>query len=382
MRGSITKKHGSYYVRVELGPDPENPDKRKQKWIKVDGGKKAAETLLTETLKQLNDGQYVEPVDMTLGEYLTDWLTKVQVRPSTLDTYKWAVEKQIIPSIGKIELHKVRPIDIENHNAKILKKDISPTSARYQFRVLSIALKKAMRLKLISLNPCDAVDPPKKAKFKASILSPKQLQVLLKDSSDTDYYLPILLATTCGLRRGEACGLCWTDVDLDKGIMSVRNSLGYKDRKPILMPTKTDNSERTIKIPKMVIEILKKSKKIYLANKLAFGEAYDKRDFIWCWENGTPRNPDWLTHQFKEILDKSSLPMVRFHDLRHSHASYLIQEGVPIKTISDQLGHSSTSFTQDIYGHMMPPMQQKAADVTDLMLQIEDKPKRRVKKKA
>ena len=377
MRGSITKKHGAYYVRVEIGPDPENPAKRKQKWIKVDGGKKAAEELLTSTLSQLNAGQYVEPTKSTLGEYLTDWLDKVQVRPSTLDTYKWAVDKQIIPSIGNIELHKVRPIDIENHNAKILKKDISPTSARYQFRVLSIALKKAMRLKLISLNPCDAVDPPKKAKFKATILTPKQLQLLLKDSSDTDYYLPILLAATCGLRRGEACGLCWTDIDLDKGVMYVRNSLGHKDGKPTLMPTKTDNSERSIKIPKMVVEALKKAKKIYSANKLKNNEGYDKTGYIWCWENGTPRNPDWLTHQFKVILDKSGLPTIRFHDLRHSHASYLIQEGVPIKTISDQLGHSSTSFTQDVYGHMMPPMQQKAADVTDLLLQADEKPKKR-----
>lgn len=376
MRGSITKKHGSYYVRVELGPDPEDPKKRKQKWIKVDGGKKEAETLLTNTLKQLNDGQYVEPTDMTLGEYLTDWLEKVQVRPSTLDTYKWAVEKQIIPSIGKLELHKVRPIDIENHNAKIMKKDISPTSARYQFRVLSIALKRALRLKLIALNPCDAVDPPKKVKYKATVLNPKQLQLLLKDSADTDYFIPILLAATCGLRRGEACGLCWSDLDLDKGVMYVRNSLGYKNKKLTLQPTKTDNSERTLKIPKITSEVLKKAKKIHLANKLALGEAYDKTGYVWCWEDGSPRSPDWLTHQFKEILDKSGLPEVRFHDLRHSHATYLIQEGVPIKTISDRLGHSSTSFTQDIYGHVLPPMQEKAADVTDTLLMAVDKPKK------
>jgi integrase len=221
---------------------------------------------------------------------------------------------------------------------------------------------------MIPNNPCEAVDPPRKEKYQAKVYTPEQLKSLLETVKNTHINLPVVLAVTCGLRRGEVCGIRWQDVDLDKCILFVRNSLDCENNQLVIHSVKTSSSERSVKLPQLALDSLKKEKRQQAEDKLRAGGIYEDKDFCWTWDDGRPYNPDYLYKTFRKVLAKNDLPHIRFHDLRHSHATFLLLAGVPIKVISERLGHSSTRFTQDIYSHVLPQMQEQAANEVDKIL--------------
>ena len=236
------------------------------------------------------------------------------------------------------------------------------------------ALNRAVNWRLIPLNPANAVDPPRKSHYEATVLDNAQLERLRAAARPTILHLPILLAITCGLRRGEICGLRWEDVDLDKRTLCVRHSLGRANGKLDLHTVKTTRSERTVKLPKVMSIALKKEKARQAADKLEKGELRTALSYCWCWDDGRPYDPDYLFKKYKDLLAAAKLPPVRFHDLRHSHVTFLLASGVPVKVISERIGHSSVSFTQDVYSHILPNMQQEAADAVDRLF-LPDKKK-------
>lgn len=371
MRGSITKKHGQYYIRVDIGVDPIT-NKRKQKWIAAGTDKKKAEKKLSEVVSEILNDKYIEPSNLTLGDYLKRWLEVVEskVRISTFDSYSWAVNHRIVPELGEILLDKIKPITIQKYYQNLLKSNLSVTSIRYIHRVLSMAFKQAVRWQMINNNPCLNIDPPKKEKYQAAILDPQQIQYLLSQIQKSKLYLPILLAVTCGLRRGEICALRHKDVDLEKGIMYVENTLSRRDGTAMLSPVKTQNSKRAVSLPKLTVDAIKNEKRKQAENKLRLGSSYDINNYICAKEDGSSISPNLLSRQFAKMIETINLPKVRFHDLRHSHATFLLMSNVPVKTVSERLGHASSSFTNDVYGHILPPMQEHAANVVDSLLDV------------
>ena len=388
MRGFLQKKGDKYYVVFDLERDPVT-GKRQRKWLPTGtSNKKEAEKKWAEMMKEINSGDYIEPSDLTLGGYLENWLEHYQhsVRSSTYDSYRWAIKSHLIPGLGSIPLGKLKPMHIQSHLTKQMKGTLSPTSVRYQYTILREALTQAVKWQMLSNNPCMAIDPPRKEKYKAAVYTPDQLQTLLAIATCSAVFLPIVLAATCGLRRGEVCGLCWEDTDLDRGLLFVRNSLDWEKGKLTLRPVKTANSERSVKLPLIALEALKKEKRRQAEDKLRAGGMYQDSGYVWTWDDGRPHDPDYLYHRFVKLIKRNNeeieknetlsqdqkqqqkLPVIRFHDLRHSHATALLLEGISVKVISERLGHSSTTITQDIYSHVLPQMQEQAADAMDKLL--------------
>jgi integrase len=388
MLGSLHKKGKMYYVVFDEGRDPVT-QKRKQKWVSLKtSDKKTAEAKYSEMVKKINTEEYTEPTKMQLAEYLEYWLAnyaKHSVRPSTYGDYECIVRQHFIPALGKYPLAKLSPLHIQEFLNQKLATDLSSSTVRKLYAVLRKALNNALKWHLITINPCLAVDPPRIEKYKAVVYSPEQLEALFGAASSEQIYLPVLISATCGLRRGEVCGLRWSDIDLERSVLFVRNSLDWQGGRLTLVPLKTASSERAVKLPQLTLTALKTEKSRQAEDKLRAGGLYDDQNFVWAWDDGRPHDPFFLYKHFvKTIQDyndalendedlseeqkaAAKLPTIRFHDLRHSHATALLLAGVPVKVISERLGHSSITITQDIYSHVLPEMQQQAADEIDKM---------------
>jgi integrase len=191
------------------------------------------------------------------------------------------------------------------------------------------------------------------------------MDALIAAARGSQHYVPIMLALTTGLRRGEVCGLKWEDVDLEKGTLAVRRSLEQIGKHVIEKDPKTAGSRRLVLLPKLAVDVLAENSSIQAANKQAMGEAYQDGGWVCAHADGRHLQPDSVTSNYRKVLAKAGLPHCRFHDLRHTLATQLLANGVPVKVVSEILGHSSVYITQDVYSHVLPHMQQQAADTID-----------------
>jgi integrase len=194
--------------------------------------------------------------------------------------------------------------------------------------------------------------------------------------------MPILLAVYTGARQGEICGLCWSDIDLNSGKISIYHSLQRQEGELVLKEPKSKGSRRSIPIPIEVITELKRIKVQQAERKLAMGMGYDQCGFVCAWEDGRPFDPDWVSKQWRRLVqtdikktdeqkvDRNIPEGIRFHDLRHTHATLLLSQGVSIKVVQERLGHESITTTGDIYSHVTPAMQEHAVKILDSMFDI------------
>lgn len=374
MRGHIRKRGAGYQIVVDIGRDPIT-NKRKQKSIGGFKTKKEAEKALAELIAKVEQGEYIEYKNSTFKEFLEKWLEnkKPLLKPTTYIFYETITNNILIPGLGSIELKKLKPIHIQSFISKLYEKeDINSTTIKHYYTTLKTALNQAVKWQLIPSNPCEAVEPPKREKKKMQVLTPEQVNQLLDyaHNSHETMYIPLLLALTCGLRRGEIIALKWSNVNLDKGYIAITESAALRlDGKNYISHTKTDAGERVVELPSFVIPILKQHRKKQLENKLFFGNEYKDNNLVCSWPNGDELKPNYITHTFKKLLRKLNLPDIRFHDLRHTHATLLLLQGVNPKIVSERLGHASIDITLDIYSHVLPTMQKEAAEkLNDLFL--------------
>jgi len=377
MRGHIRKRGKKWCVIVYLGRDEKN--RPKQKWYSGFDSKKEAESAMVGIIHDINHGTYVEPVKVTVSAFLLNWLesyARVNVSAKTCDRYEEIIKRHFIPSLGHIPIQKLHPVHIQNYYAEKLKNGkirgeggLSPRSVLHQHRLLRAALQHAVKWMLIVRNPADAVSPPRPDYTEMKTLNAKETVKLLQKARKNRVYIPVLLAVTTGMRRGEIVALQWKDVDLEKETITVRRTLerikgGYQFKHP-----KTRKSRRQISLTPSAAEELKAHRLRQKEEKLQFGAAYNDHDLVCAWPNGTLVKPDFVSREFKKILKKAGLPIVRFHDLRHSHATLMMIQGVHPKIVSERLGHSTIRITMDTYSHVVPGLQQEAANQFDAALQ-------------
>lgn len=219
----------------------------------------------------------------------------------------------------------------------------------------------------LNSNPCNQITPPKKTTKEKKILGQEELMDLLSAAKDTPNYLPLLLASTCGLRRGEMCGLRWKDVDLNNCILRPRFSLDVIDGEVVIEEVKTHESTRPIRFP----ESLSKEFQIHKEQwSDLLNRPITEDDFVLIGLDGKNRNPDSVYRGLKRIIEKHGISSTDLHGLRHSHATLMLLAGVPVKVVSERLGHSTTKITQDIYMHVLPDMQDKASEAVDKIFDI------------
>lgn len=293
---------------------------------------------------------------MTLKDYLYEWLEsyKIQLSYNTIRGYEVNI-RHIIRYIGNVELAELTYSDIQKCYKELLK-TLSGTSVLYCHRVLRSALHHAERLDFINKNPCDFVYPPRKNKPHIKILDEKQLQKLLTEISGTWLYNPVMLSAVLGLRRGEVLALRWSDVDFRRNVIYIEYSAMIVDNQFTLSTVKTDKSHRMILISDVLSD--------YLYHYMA---CVTRSEYV-CSRYNKPISPNVLDKYFRLTVDRLGLPRVRFHDLRHTNATLLLQKGIPVKVVSERLGHSSVSITLDTYSHMLLDMQKDSSEAFDNLI--------------
>jgi len=312
--------------------------------------------------------------DQTLGTFLTTWLqdtVKNKVRPRTYERYRELIELHVVPMLGKIQLQKVSPQHLQKlyYNQK-LEEGYAPQTVKHIHRVLHRALGDAMRWQLVVRNVCDAVDPPRVPKQEMQALTGEQAQQFLEAAAGDPQEALYVLALTTGMRQGELLGLKWTDVDLALGTVQVRRTITRLTKKGFTVSEpKTAKSRRKIHLTRLAIEALKRHRIRQNEAKLAAGPAWNEQGWVFCNTIGKPIEVgNMIRRSFRLILTKAGLPIIRFHDLRHSAASLLLSLGVHAKIVQELLGHSQISLTLDTYSHVLPSLQEDAVNRLNTLL--------------
>lgn len=370
-RGSIQKRGNSYRVVIDCGKDL-TTGKRIQKTYTVHGSKKDADKFLTEKLRELDTGVLCTGKDMLFSDYLDYWFEnycKTNLKATTCQGYIQKINHDIKPILGKIKLQELSPLQIQQFLTLKLKEGKATRTVR-QFRaIIHSALEKATSWRLVALNGCSNVEAPKLDAIDYTILDKEQIIQLVQCSQESDFYIPIMIAIYTGMRRGEICGLQWDCVDLENETISITRALyNIKEKGLIFDSPKSKKSNRKISISKTLVDILKQEYEKQKELAIQLGSEYKHNNLVCCQPNGDFINPDRFNPNFKKILETNNLPNVRFHDLRHSHASLLLAQGNQLKVISDRLGHSTIGITADIYTHVYDCTNKEVADNFDALL--------------
>jgi integrase len=371
MRGCVSKRaSGTYSIVVELGRNAEG--KRRQKSRGGFRTKKEAQEALNALLAEVQGGTYVKPRDVRLADYLREWLEAAAPNLSgkTVERYRIAVERHLIPAFGQLMLPELRPVHIQRVYSGWMKPgpDGKPRWARATLRkhhfVLHRALRDAVRLQYIAVNPADGVEVPRINGLRTPIrvLTEEQTAQLLRRAQDTRLHLPILLAVTSGLRRGELLAVRWSDLDLEAGVLRVEQSVEETGEGLRFKPPKTAKGRRRLPLPALTVEALRRHRVAQDKQRLLIGAGYQAEpDLVFAGPDGRPWFPSNFERTWRAF--KLKLPAelsVRFHDLRHTHASQLLAKGVHAKIVSERLGHASIGITLDTYSHMLPGLQEDA----------------------
>jgi integrase len=374
MRGHIRRRgQRSFAVVVEL--DRDESGKRKQKWHSVKGSRRDAETKLAELLHELGTGGYVEPARLSVAQFLEKWLqdyARINVSGKTFERYSEIVRNDLIPAIGAMQLQKLRPVHIQGYYSRALttgRKDgkggLSPQTVVHHHRVLREALKHAVRWQLLTRNPAEAVDPPRIEHKEMQIMDEAKSVWMIEGAQGTRLHVPIVLATCTGMRRGEILALKWADVDLSSGFLHVRRTLEQTRQQVGFKEPKSRYGRRLISLPTLAVEVLEQHHNHQLELKSVLGAAYEDNDLVCCQEDGRLWRPSAFTSAYFALLRRRKIRSIPFHALRHSHASQLLRAGISPKVISERLGHAKVGFTLEVYSHLLPGMQEEAAQRMD-----------------
>ncbi|AEG14647.1 integrase family protein [Desulfofundulus kuznetsovii DSM 6115] len=321
---------------------------------------------------------FVEPSKATLGDWLTRWLN-VYVRPSVRDTTYQNYETYIrVYIMGDKPIQKLMPGDLQAfYNAKLeggradgKEGGMSTRAVRYLHFLLSAALKQAVKEGLVSRNVAEATNPPKQGKKEIQYLTTGEIQRFLQVARESRYYVAMLTELGTGLRRGELLGLKWEDVDLKRGVITVRRQLVRAKGGPVFHEPKTDAGVRTVTLPAEVLRELKAHKARQNEEKLLLENAYEDSGLVFCQANGRRLEPRNFTRHFDNLLKKAGIRHVSFHSLRHTHATELLRLGVNLKTIQERLGHSNFNVTANFYAHIADELQQEAAEKINGVLKM------------
>ncbi len=378
MKGSIRQRgKGSWEVCLDTGRDPAT-GKRLRHFESIQGTKKDAQRRLHELLLSVEQGSFIKPKRITLGEWLGEWLNgyvKTNCSPRTLEGYHTIIRRHLIPNLGMIPLSQVQPQHIQQYYARALSepgpdgKELSARSVLHIHRVLFQALNYAVRQGLLIRNPAQLVDPPRAKKSKMKTLMPQEVSMLLNVAQDTRYYPIIHTAVKTGLRQAELLGLRWRDLDLDLSSLSVTQVL-YKRRGICqFKEPKSEHSRRRLGLSPSLALFLREYRTERETECLLLGKLLSEDDLVFGKVDGTPMDPGTLTHNFARIARRASLPGTRFHDLRHTFASLMLLAGIHPKIVSEALGHSSVAFTLDVYSHVVPGLQEAAGKRLDEVLE-------------
>lgn len=336
--------------------------------------KKEAQAGLTEALRELQQGSYVEPTKVTVKEFLVnEWLPAIEatIRPATLASYTTHVNTHLVPRIGIVPLQMLAAGKINRLYSELRKNGrargtggLSPNSVRRIHATLHRALRDAVRWGYLSRNPVDNADPPRTVDSELAAAKAWQvadLKTFLGQAKDDRLYPLWLTLALTGLRRGEALGLLWQDLDLKGGRLVVRRSLVPVNAEVIVSEPKTRRGHRTVTLDPVTVAALTTWRREQRQEKLRWGPAWTNTGLVFTREDGTAWRPERVTQIFAALVKKAKVPVITLHGLRHTHATLALAAGIHPKVVSERLGHSTVAMTLDVYSHAIPSMEEEAA---------------------
>lgn len=372
IRKKTVKSKGKEYTfweaRYTEGIDPAT-GKQIQKSI---SGKTQREVLqkLKEVLHEMDAGEYKAPSRVTVADWLDTWLDeyiKPSSKPLTYDTYKSRVETHLKPCFGKTRLQALSTVQIQSLlNACLSEKKLQPKTVKNIYGILHKALAQAVKLGFITHNPADACELPRMTKRDIKPLTENEMSAFISEISEGEPLESLFtVALFTGMREGEICGLSWDAVDFEKGTITVKQQIQKGKTKGsvyFISTTKSDKA-RQLTVAPFVMEILKKEREKQIDNQEKAGTAWrNVWNLVFVRADGSFIPTQTVLKRFKAVVSRIGRPDARFHDLRHTYAVTALQEGDDLKTLQENLGHATATFTLDVYGHVSEKMKKDSAD--------------------
>jgi len=430
---SIRKRGDSYKITVSNGYDTSGKQIRETTTFTPDSNmtekqnKKALEHFAYEFEEKVRNGSYLSGEKINLKDFSEKWLKEYatqQLEKTTVTFYKQSLDQKILPALGHIKLAKLQPMHLQSFYNNLLEDGIrmdgkkggySPATIKKYHAIISSILSTAIQWQVIDKNPCDRVTPPRNKNITDDVkhFTLEQTERFLyalemdytteykahsrKDDTGKRYTVPAYTETRSiptqfkilyqiavygGLRRGELVALKWDDIDFENNTINITKAMGYTGSETYEKAPKTRSSIRVIKIPKPIMEQLRKYKKEQQELRLSLGDQWQGENHLFIQWNGKQMHIATPYHTFKDIIAKynktvtdesQQLPSIPLHGLRHTSATLLISENVDVRTVSARLGHSQTSTTMNIYAHSLKEMDQKASDALDNLIKFKAK---------
>lgn len=366
MKGHVRKRGNKWCFVVDVGRDANG--KRIQRWFSGYNTKREAERAMAEKLREINTGTYVEPTKQSFEEFLRNWLEdkRMHIRIGSYRAYARLLELHIIPTLGHIALEDLRPMHLQSAYRAWQSGDhpLSPATIRMAHVLIHDALDRAYKWGMVARNVADIVEAPRVERKRMQIWTPEHVRSFLEAAQDMDsrYYTGFVLAIYTGMRKGEILALRWSDIDWDQAVLHVNQTLQWHRGQPIFQEPKTEHGRRSVALAADVLRVLKRHRSMQARERLMYGEMYQDYDLVIARVDGRPLYPTSFDDAWRRALSNANVPKIRFHDLRHTHASLMLAQGVHPKIVSERLGHSKISITIDTYSHIIPGLQHQAAD--------------------
>ena len=364
------KENGKWQVRVELGKDPIT-GKRRRRYATVDT-EEEAKIKEVEMLEDMRMGIRADSGEVTVAQHLKKYLRKQKnsLKPRTFHSYKMIIEKHLIPALGQLKLRELTPEHIDTYQEYKLEKGnlkdnsgLSNRTVQYHHRVLSRALKFAVRWRYIKRNPCEYVDAPSVKSTKSNVrpLKPHEISPLFEEMKGNIIYNISTVALFTGMRLGEIIGLKHKYIDMQDRTIGVEKSLQYIQETDEFVFQDTKSESREISMNETLYFIFKKRKNEIEQMKDNYKHKYNDSGYIFCYPDGSPFKYYNISQRFAHRRKKLDLPEeIHFHCLRHTFATMFLEEGGEMKTLQYLLGHSTYKMTADLYSHVTEKMKKSA----------------------
>jgi len=370
-RTAAGKETVRWYVVVDVGVGPDGH--RKQKWHGGFATRREAEVERAKIVNDLHAGGYIAPDRLTLGAWISEnWLpmTRTRVKPSTYDSYRSNMEIHVLPALGGRALQQLTAQMLNTLYADLLRRGgergpLAAKTVRYIHTIVHKALSDAVDAGILGANVAERAKAPRPNRSRSRTIEcwePAELATFLRSVEGDRLEAAWRLAAMTGMRRGEVLGLRWRDVDLDRSRIAVRNaivSVAYE----VLESSPKSHQARVIDLDPETAALLGHHRQVQSSERESLGADYEDRDLVICAEDGTPIHPQSFSQAFERAVARAGVRRIRLHDLRHTHATIAVKAGVPVKVISERLGHESPAFTLKQYAHVLPGMQAEAAEL-------------------
>lgn len=374
----VKRGKDTWQVRIFLGRDETGRTKFFNETVK--GRRKDAEILHTKKKREIDMGIFVEHSKITVDEFLDKWLevaAKPRLRARTLEDYSEYLKRYVRPVLGKKELAKLKPLDIQAFYSSLLDRGLSARTVRYTHTIIASSFKQAVKWQMLNSSPTSMVELPQIQRKEMMVMSADEAGKFLNAARDDEWFVIFCLAISTGMRPEEYLGLQWKDLDLETKTVTIQRALVWKRKGGgwSLEEPKTSKSRRTIPLPPSVASELQVHRKKQLEERMKLGKAYQNLDFVFATPIGTPILTSNLTRRhFKPILTKAGLSeKIRLYDLRHTCATLLLLSQTSPKVVAERLGHSTVVLTLDTYSHVLPSMQKEATNKLERLLFVRKK---------